>query len=137
MEQIPGKSPDRAIHCSSLDGKEDVLVDDSVSMQERFGFPMIGVRRSEFQKLLIDTAEKHGIEIKWGHQAVAFEQSEDAVRVAFGNGARDTASFVVGCDGLHSHTRTALFGKEKAEFTGLVQVRVDGPLAGYCAGACG
>jgi salicylate hydroxylase len=127
VEQIQGKSPDRSIHCSSLDGKEDILIDDDISphsLQERFGFPLIGVRRAEFQKLLIDMAEKHGIEVKWGHQAVEFEQSEDAVEVTFVNGAKDTASFVVGCDGLHSNTRTALFGKEKANFTGLVQVRL-------------
>ncbi|KAG1777653.1 hypothetical protein EV702DRAFT_1099798 [Suillus placidus] len=124
LEQIPGHSPDRMIHCSSLDGKEDILVDNDISpdtMRERFGFPLIGVRRAEFQRLLIDTAEKHGIEIKWGHQAIEFEQSEDAVEVTFANGIKDTASFVVGCDGLHSNTRIALFGKEKASFTGLAQ----------------
>ncbi|OJA17467.1 hypothetical protein AZE42_03904, partial [Rhizopogon vesiculosus] len=124
VEQIQGKSPDKMMHCSSLDGKEDILADFDVSphsMRERFGFPMIGVRRSEFQKLLIDTAENHGIEIKWGHQAIEFDQSEDAVEVTFANGVKGTASFVVGCDGLHSNTRTALFGKEKAEFTGLAQ----------------
>lgn len=126
VEQIPGKSPERLIYCSSLDGEEEILVDTVVSPQsvrERFGFPMIGVRRAEFHKLLIDTAEKHGIEIKWGHQAIQFEQSENAVEVVFANGVKDTASFVVGCDGLHSNTRTALFGKEKADFTGLAQVR--------------
>jgi len=126
VEQIPGKSPERLIYCSSLDGEEEILVDTVVSPQsvrERFGFPMIGVRRAEFHKLLIDTAEKHGIEIKWGHQAIQFEQSENAVEVVFANGVKDTASFVVGCDGLHSNTRTALFGKERADFTGLAQVR--------------
>ncbi|KAG1836722.1 hypothetical protein DFJ58DRAFT_817739 [Suillus subalutaceus] len=108
----------------SLDGKEDILVDNDVApdtMREHFGFPMIGVRRAEFQQLLIDTAEKHGIKIKWGHQAIEFEQSEDAVEVTFANGIKDTASFVIGCDGLHSNTRIALFGKENANFTGLVQ----------------
>ncbi|OJA10194.1 hypothetical protein AZE42_12950, partial [Rhizopogon vesiculosus] len=107
VEQIQGKSPDKIMHCSSLDGKEDILTDFDISphsMRERFGFPMIEVRRSEFQKLLIDTAENH-----------------DAVEVTFANGVKDTANFVVGCDGLHSNTRTALFGKEKADFTGLVQ----------------
>ncbi|KAG0706056.1 hypothetical protein DFH29DRAFT_872555 [Suillus ampliporus] len=124
LEQIPGHSPDRMIHCSALDGKEDILVDNDVSpdtMRELFGFPLMGVQRAELQRLLIDTAEKHGIEIKWGHQAIEFEQTEDAVEVTFANGAKDTASFVVGCDGLHSNTRIALFGKEKADFTGLAQ----------------
>ncbi|KAG1740168.1 uncharacterized protein EDB91DRAFT_1283001 [Suillus paluster] len=125
LEQIPGHSPERMIHCSCLDGKEDILIDNDISpatMRERFGFPVIGVRRPEFQRLLIDTAEEHGIEIKWGHHAIAFEQSEDAVEITFTNGAKDTASFVVGCDGLHSNTRTALFGVEKADFTGMVRV---------------
>lgn len=123
VEQIPGHSPDRTIHCSCLDGVEDILVNNDtspVTMRERFGFPIIGVRRPEFQQLLIDTAEKHGIEIKWGHQAIEFEQSEDAVEVTFANGTKDIASFVVGCDGLHSNTRIALFGREKADFTGMV-----------------
>ncbi|KAG1802654.1 uncharacterized protein HD556DRAFT_702700 [Suillus plorans] len=124
VEQIPGYSPDSMVHCSSLDGKEDILAEADISpdaAREQFGFPFIGVRRAEFQRFLIDTAEKHGIEIKWGHQAIEYEQSEDAVEVTFANGVKDTASFVVGCDGLHSNTRIALFGKEKANFTGLVQ----------------
>lgn len=125
LKHIPGHSPDRMIHCSCLDEVEDILVDSDISpatMQERYGFPNIGVRRPEFQQLLIDTAQKHGIEIKWGHQAIEFEQSEDAVEVTFANGTKETASFVVGCDGLHSNTRIALFGKEKACFTGMVRV---------------
>ncbi|KAG1881389.1 hypothetical protein C8R48DRAFT_680793 [Suillus tomentosus] len=124
VEQIPGYSPDRMVHCSSLDGKEDILTEADISpdaAREQFGFPFIAVRRAEFQRFLIDTAEKHSIEIKWGHQAIEYEQSDDAVEVTFANGVKDTASFVVGCDGLHSNTRIALFGKEKANFTGLVQ----------------
>ncbi|KAG2046341.1 FAD/NAD(P)-binding domain-containing protein [Suillus hirtellus] len=125
LKHIPGHSPDRMIHCSCLNEVEDILVDSDISpatMRERYGFPNIGVRRPEFQQLLIDTAQRHGVEIKWGHQAIEFEQSEDAVEVTFANGTKDTASFVVGCDGLHSNTRIALFGKEKARFTGMVRV---------------
>ncbi|KAJ8592310.1 hypothetical protein M405DRAFT_839949 [Rhizopogon salebrosus TDB-379] len=48
-------------------------------------------------------AKKHGIDAKWGHQANEFEQSHD---------------------GLHSSTQSALFGKEKANFTGLVQAKL-------------
>ncbi|KAG2065511.1 FAD/NAD(P)-binding domain-containing protein [Suillus decipiens] len=125
LEKIPGHSPDRLIHCSCLDGVEDILVDDDSSpatMREQFGFPIMGVRRPEFRQLLVDTAEKHGVEIKWGCQAIEFEQSDDAVEVTFANGTKDMGSFVVGCDGLHSDTRIALFGNEKAEFTGMVRI---------------
>ncbi|KAG1720405.1 hypothetical protein EDB19DRAFT_1964808 [Suillus lakei] len=125
LEHIPGHSPDRTIHCSCLNEEQNILVDSNISpasMRGRFGFPNIGVQRTEFQRLLIDTAEKHSIEIKWDHQAIEFDQSEDAVEVTFANGAKDTASFVIGCDRLHSNTRIALFGKDKANFTGMVRV---------------
>jgi len=125
VEQIPGYPLERLIHCSCLDGVENILVDSDISpamMRKRMGFPLFGVRRPEFQQLLIDTAKKHDVEIKWNHQAIEFKQSEDAVEVTFTNGTKDTAGFVVGCDGLHSNTRIALFGQEKADFTGMVRV---------------
>jgi salicylate hydroxylase len=82
-----------------------------------------GVRRTVFHKALVDAAERHGVEIKWGHKLVYLEQAEDTVTVTFENGAKDTGSFVIGCDGLHSNTRICLFGEEKADFTGLCQVK--------------
>lgn len=82
----------------------------------------LGVRRAALHKTLVETAVEAGVELKWGHKLVSLEQDEDSVSVAFENGTRDTGSFVVGCDGLHSNTRVCLFGKEKADFTGLVQV---------------
>ncbi|KAF9227280.1 FAD/NAD(P)-binding domain-containing protein [Gyrodon lividus] len=124
IDKIPGYSPHKQIHCSSLNGTEEVLVDEDLSsstMTQLFGFPLIGTRRTEFHRLLIETAQQYGIEVVWGHQAMDFEQTDDDVRVKFTNETSDTASFVVGCDGLHSNTRTVLFGREKANFTGLVQ----------------
>ncbi|KAI0656544.1 FAD/NAD(P)-binding domain-containing protein [Cubamyces menziesii] len=89
------------------------------------GFGMEGVRRPLFLQALIDAAQAHGIPILFGHQLVAVDGHEgtDAERVVvrFANGHTDEASFVVGCDGLHSNTRACLFGKEAAMFTGLTQ----------------
>ncbi|KIK98665.1 hypothetical protein PAXRUDRAFT_133752, partial [Paxillus rubicundulus Ve08.2h10] len=122
VEKIPGQPPHGQIHCSSLDGFEEVLVDEDFStMTQLFGFPLIGARRPEFHRLLIETAQQYGIDVVWGHQAIDFEQGDGEVHVKFANETSDTASFVVGCDGLHSDTRTALFGRENADFTGLVQ----------------
>ncbi|KIJ67862.1 hypothetical protein HYDPIDRAFT_107388 [Hydnomerulius pinastri MD-312] len=122
IEKIPGHSPEHQIHCSTLEGKVDILVESDMSeMKQLFGFPLIGTRRTEFHRLLIETAQQYDIEVKWDHQAVDFDQDGNEVRVKFANGASDITSFVVGCDGLHSNTRMALFGREKANFTGLVQ----------------
>ncbi|CCM03079.1 uncharacterized protein FIBRA_05199 [Fibroporia radiculosa] len=72
------------------------------------GFSMIGVRRAQFNRMVVEVAQRHG--------------REDVV-VTFANGTTDTASFVIECDGLHSNTRICLFGQEPVDFTGLVQVR--------------
>ncbi|KAH9920085.1 uncharacterized protein B0H18DRAFT_1025880 [Fomitopsis serialis] len=54
-------------------------------------------------------------------ELVSLKQDDDSVEVTFENGVVDKASFVVGCDGLHSNTRVCLFGHESASYTGLTQ----------------
>ncbi|KZP34264.1 FAD/NAD(P)-binding domain-containing protein [Athelia psychrophila] len=90
--------------------------------RERFGFQMRGAERPELQRMLIDTALASGVEIHWEQTPTALEQGDDEVRVLFADGAADTASFVIGCDGIHSSTRAALFGKERADYTGCTQI---------------
>ncbi|OSD03930.1 FAD/NAD-P-binding domain-containing protein [Trametes coccinea BRFM310] len=85
------------------------------------GFGVKGVRRTVFHRTLLDHAESLGIPIVFSHQLVAIQEEQDSVIVTFANGKTDTASFVVGCDGLHSNTRECLFGKQEPSFTGLVQ----------------
>ncbi|KAH7909957.1 hypothetical protein BJ138DRAFT_1009787 [Hygrophoropsis aurantiaca] len=127
IPKIPGVSPEAQTHTSQLEEKVELLAQRDMSpatIEPLFGFPMIGVRRSEFHSVLVETVKEHGVDFHWGYQAVGFEQADDSeeVRVTFANGESDTASFVVGCDGLHSNTRIALFGKEQADFTGLIQI---------------
>lgn len=103
-----------------------VLPEDKGVLAEQPGDPshtLRGVRRPVFHKALIDAAERAGVEVKWGHKLVTLEQADDSVTVTFENGEKATGSFVVGCDGLHSNTRKCLFGEQKADFTGLCQVR--------------
>jgi 2-polyprenyl-6-methoxyphenol hydroxylase-like FAD-dependent oxidoreductase len=88
----------------------------------RFGFQAKGVERSGLRRLMIQTAKDHGVEIHWEHSLVSLEQGIDEVRLKFENGHTDTASFVIGCDGIHSNTRASIFGHEKADFTGFTQV---------------
>lgn len=58
----------------------------------------------------------------WGHKLDALEQGEDNAKVTFANGVRETFSFVVGCYGLHSNTRTCLSGEHAASYTGFAQI---------------
>ncbi|CDO74349.1 hypothetical protein BN946_scf184645.g5 [Trametes cinnabarina] len=90
-------------------------------IKESTGFGIMGVSRPVFHRVLLDHAQSMGIPIVFGHHLVNLQDNADSVTVTFANGEIDTASFVVGCDGLHSHTREFLFGKQEPSFTGLVQ----------------
>lgn len=125
VESLEGRTIDRLLFQSVLPEDPGVLADSDAptKMKEAYGFGMFGVRRTTFHRQIVEFAEKSGVRIVWGHNVVGLEQNEDSVTVKFENGNADTASLVIGCDGLHSGTRIALFGKEEASFTGLVQVR--------------
>lgn len=81
------------------------------------------VQRPVLHKRLTEFAKKLGIPVNFGHKLERLEQAEDSVTVAFANGVLETFSFVVGCDGLHSNTRSCLFGDTPADYTGVSQVR--------------
>lgn len=90
--------------------------------REKDGFGTMAGLRPMIQRSIIEFVENAGIRIIWGHQLSTLEQSQDSVILTFANGVKDTFSFVVGCDGLHSNTRTCLFGEQPATYTGLSQV---------------
>ncbi|KAK7692970.1 hypothetical protein QCA50_004611 [Cerrena zonata] len=123
VESIEGGHLERMLFHSVLPEDEGLLADFTFPSQpkEKVGMAL-GVRRPAFHRRLIDMAIAHGIQVVWGHQVTGLEQHSDSVTVTFQNGKTDTASFVVGCDGIHSDTRACLFGKEPADFTGLVQI---------------
>ena len=110
---------------STLGVDEGLLGDNDVptDIHKVFGYPMRGVRRTELIKALIDTAEAQGIRIHWDHRLTDIEQTDGGVKAIFANGSIDSGAFLVGCDGLHSATRKALFGEEPITFLGMTQVR--------------
>ena len=122
IEKIPKRVLTQTILWSALPEDERELGRFPMPSEELAGFGVNGVRRPAFLRKLIEEAQAQGVPVKFGHQLVSFEQHEDSVTVKFANGATDTASFLVGCDGLHSDTRVTLFGKEPVSFTGLTQV---------------
>ncbi|EKM52862.1 uncharacterized protein PHACADRAFT_100160 [Phanerochaete carnosa HHB-10118-sp] len=79
------------------------------------------VQRPVLHKRLTEFAKKLGIPVNFGHKLEKLEQTEDSVTVTFANGVQETFSFVVGCDGLHSNTRSCLFGETSADYTGVSQ----------------
>ncbi|KAM5543852.1 hypothetical protein V8D89_002469 [Ganoderma adspersum] len=90
-------------------------------LRERTGHDLAGVRRPALVRTLVEEARRRGVPVVFGHQLVGVEEAGVDVRVRFANGKTDTGSFVVGCDGLHSDRRRALFGEEAASFTGMAR----------------
>ena len=125
VESLGGQTIDRLYSYSTLPEDSGLLGEIDAAKRRKDGetaFGPRGIRRKELQRAILQGAEKAGVEIKWGHKLVGLEQAQDSVTVKFENGVEDTASFVVGSDGLHSNTRICLFGQEQANYTGLVQV---------------
>ncbi|KAJ7034688.1 hypothetical protein C8F04DRAFT_1100636 [Mycena alexandri] len=131
IEQLPGMTVDQATTYSIVPSDERVLGQSTypADLRRENGYGLVGVRRPKFLALLSDVALAHGIEIHFERQVVAVEQTDEYARVRLNTGETDTASFVVGCDGLHSNVRIALFGKEEATFTGLTQTGGVAPVA--------
>ncbi|KAI0073386.1 FAD/NAD(P)-binding domain-containing protein [Panus rudis PR-1116 ss-1] len=95
VESIQGGHIDRMLYYSFMPEDEGVLseTDSPTQLRAAVGFGLIGVRRTVFHRLLVDTAEKHGVPIVWGHQLVDLKQEDDKVVVTFQNGKTDTASY--------------------------------------------
>ncbi|OCH85792.1 FAD/NAD-P-binding domain-containing protein [Obba rivulosa] len=123
VDKIVGHDIDALAFYSVIPEDENLIAwsDLPTTLRELYGHPMKGVRRPAFHRTLVEYAEGQGVKIIWDHQLVSLKQHDDRVVVGFANGTTDTASFVVGCDGLHSNTRICLFGEENANFTGLTQ----------------
>jgi 2-polyprenyl-6-methoxyphenol hydroxylase-like FAD-dependent oxidoreductase len=88
--------------------------------------PPIALHREELQEILAGGAT--GVPIRFGVTVTSIDDGPDAVRVAFDDGASATYDLVIGADGIHSSTRTTVFGGPEARLAGQVGWRfvVDG-----------
>jgi len=86
--------------------------------ESRYGAPYFHVHRGDLQQILLAAAEAAGIVIRTGHELTTIEQDEARVRLGFANGSSAEHDTVIGCDGIHSRVRTALFDPTPPRFTG-------------------
>ena len=84
--------------------------------------------RSVLQKRLRDEAARQDIPIHQDWELRDMQQSADGVKATSTDGREISASFAIGCDGLHAVTRKLVLQKHSmselaADSTGLVMVR--------------
>ncbi len=78
--------------------------------------PMRCVMRFELLQLLLDAVG--AANVRMGITPEAIDENENEVHVQFSDGSKEVFDFVVGCDGIHSRTRTLIFGDLPLRQTG-------------------
>jgi salicylate hydroxylase len=95
--------------------------------QERYGAPQLTIHRADVLAAL-EARLPAGI-IRTGKRAVSLANDAEKVTVRFADGDTHSVDTLIGADGIHSVVRTALFGPEHPQFTGVVAYRAVVPQA--------
>jgi salicylate hydroxylase len=90
--------------------------------RERWGAPYLHVHRSDLQALLAGRARETA-ELRLAARVGGLEQDAAGVRLALSGGGSLEADAVLGCDGLRSAVRAALWGPGRPRFTGMTAWR--------------
>lgn len=111
--------PCSAFSFSSSTGKSLGAIDRSRDA-ERFGWPLVMIRRHGLHETLLDRARASGADIRMDQTLVALDEIDDGVAARFADGTTIEADVVIGCDGLHSRARVASMpAPPAATFSGL------------------
>ncbi len=93
-------------------------------MKEQYGAAYCQAHRADLHAALAEAV--HALDPDCIHTGCSFgtlEQQKDNIRATFRNGASATGDVLVGCDGIRSAVRRALWGEEEVTFTGYIAWR--------------
>ncbi|NIH83703.1 FAD-dependent monooxygenase [Amycolatopsis granulosa] len=88
--------------------------------ERRYGSPQLTMHRADLLAALAEALP--GGVVRLGSKLAGLS-NQDRTRLSFADGTEFQPDVVVGADGIHSVVRTALFGPESPEFTGVVAYR--------------
>ena len=89
---------------------------DRFKAAERYGAPYYSFHRADLLDALASKLDHSRIHL--GHRLTGLEERSDRTVLAFENGARVEAEYVVGADGVRSVVRHALYGDDHPTYTG-------------------
>jgi 2-polyprenyl-6-methoxyphenol hydroxylase-like FAD-dependent oxidoreductase len=105
----------RSVRVTTWNG--DILTDTSNDKRlKKLGTITIVVHRAELLALLLKTLGEENVHL--GMNCVGFTQNADDVTANFANGQKVQGDVLIGADGIHSITRTQLFGIIKPRYVG-------------------
>lgn len=89
--------------------------------EERYGARSVLIKRGLLHKALHDEAFRRGIRIEFGKRLRAIAEQNGKVVARFEDGTEAVGDFLIGCDGIHSRTRTEILpASPQPEYTGLI-----------------
>ena len=97
------------------DTEDNLLIDEPGSNAADPRYPPVnGIRRIALHNILLDAAQRHGARTMLGRTATIETQDDSGVDVSFSDGSSGRYDVVIGCDGVNSATRQALFPEAPA-----------------------
>jgi salicylate hydroxylase len=102
-------------------GEETSRLEMADQAERKYGAPQLTIHRADLLNALREQLPADSILL--GHRIEAIDIAGVTPRIRFAGGASREVDILIGADGIHSLTRTALFGAEHPEFTGLVSYR--------------
>jgi salicylate hydroxylase len=102
-------------------GAETSRLEMAEEAERKYGAPQLTIHRADLLNALRTQLPPEVIRLSHRINGVALR--DDGAEVAFADGSNAQVDLLVGADGIHSPTRTALFGPEHPQFTGLVSYR--------------
>jgi len=104
-----------------VDALGDVYASVPISrVSKALGGKYVYLRRSDLGRILYERAQSLGVEIRFGTEITAVDDTGDTVQVSFDDGSAGDFALVFGADGVHSGVRHLVFGDESqfARFLG-------------------
>ncbi|MET8360668.1 FAD-dependent oxidoreductase [Micromonospora sp. NPDC005171] len=92
------------------DGRPKFTVPSAIA-EAALGKRALSVFRGDLESSLFE-AVRDSVDIRFGTTVASVDQGTDRVRVEFSDGTTEQADLLVGADGVHSATRTAVFGPD-------------------------
>jgi 2-polyprenyl-6-methoxyphenol hydroxylase-like FAD-dependent oxidoreductase len=92
----------------SWSGKGKPLGEVRNGARAEVGAPSINILRSRLHQVLREEAERRRIKIAFGKKLAGLESSAQGVVATFADGTTAEGSLLVGCDGIHSRTRSLI-----------------------------
>jgi salicylate hydroxylase len=106
----------QGIYTRNMQTGEYLEFNDRRKTAARYGAPYYTFHRADLLDALASSLDRHLIHLD--HRLVGLEERSQNVVLAFANGAKVEAEFVIGADGVRSVIRQALYGQDSPTYTG-------------------